>query len=230
MTNRAGHRGDSVESTLPGRSSRASGRRVLAAVVFAALTATVGAAGMPAADAAPFQRPECPTLVAAPHTTFTLSRGYAPGSVATFTADSGYALVGQATLRCRGNRSWSGPAPTARGTGSVTVTPNTGLVDGQNVTIAMTGFPALGTVGWCQGVALAPASASNCGGPIRTGQADASGSVNDPSYPVARIIFIPTLNRTVDCAVEACVIGAADVTDLPGSVANADLTFSTTST
>ena len=173
-----------------------------------------------------FNRRECPTLLAAPHTSFTLSRGYAVGSVATFTADSGYALVGRATLRCRGDRSWSGPVPTAEGTGSVTVTPATGLVDGQTVTVTMSGFPASGTVGWCQGVPVEPASTSNCGGPVRTGQTDASGGLIDPSYPVARFIFVPTLGRTVDCAAETCVIGAADVTDIPGSVANAYLAFS----
>jgi Neocarzinostatin family/Sushi repeat (SCR repeat) len=172
--------------------------------------------------------PECPTLVAAPHTSFTLSNGYAVGSVATFTADSGYALVGPTSLRCRGDGSWSGPVPTAEGTGSVTVTPNTGLVDGQTVTVTLAGFPALGTVGWCQGVPVEPASSSNCGGPIRTGQTDASGGLTDPSYPVARFIFVPTLGRTVDCAAETCVIGAADVTDIPGSVANAYLSFSDT--
>lgn len=173
-------------------------------------------------------RPECPTLVAAPHTSFTLSNGDAAGSVATFTANSGYALVGPTSLRCRGDGSWSGPVPTAVGTGSITVTPNTGLVDGQLVTVTLAGFPALGTVGWCQGVPVEPASASNCGGPIRTGQTDASGGLIDPSYPVARFIFVPTLGRTVDCAAETCIIGAADVTDIPGSVANAELSFSDT--
>ncbi len=88
-----------------------------------------------------FYRPECPTLVAARHTGFALSQGYAVGSMATFTADSGYALVGSPSLRCRADRSWSGPVPTAAGTGSVIVTPSTGLVDGQSVTVALIGVP-----------------------------------------------------------------------------------------
>jgi hypothetical protein len=175
-----------------------------------------------------FYRPECPTLVAARHTSFTLSRGYAVGSQATFAADSGYALVGSPSLRCRADRSWSGPVPAAAGTGSVVVTPSDGLLDGQTVTVTLSGFPALGTVGWCQAVVGAgAASASNCGGPVRTAQADASGRVTDPAYPVARFIAVPALGRTVDCAdpAEDCVMGAADISDVAGSAVTAPLSF-----
>jgi alpha-tubulin suppressor-like RCC1 family protein len=47
-----------------------------------------------------FYRLECPTLSAAPHTDFSLTNGYGRGSVATFTAEPGYALAGAATLEC----------------------------------------------------------------------------------------------------------------------------------
>ncbi|HET6953077.1 MAG TPA: hypothetical protein VFI47_22035 [Acidimicrobiales bacterium] len=176
-----------------------------------------------------FRRPECPTLIAARHTRFSLSRGYAVLSRATFTADSGYALVGAASLRCLPDRTWSGPVPTAVGTGVVTVTPGTGLVDGQTVSVALSGFPASGSVAWCQGVLTGgPASQGNCGGPIRQGSTDAAGAHTDPAYPVARMIYVAALGRVVDCAdpAEACVIGAADIGDIPGSaVASAPLGF-----
>ena len=38
----------------------------------------------------------------------------------------------------------------------MTVTPNTGLVDRQVVTVTLTGWPALGTVPWCQGIQHTP--------------------------------------------------------------------------
>jgi hypothetical protein len=175
-----------------------------------------------------FYRPECPTLIAARHTGFTLSNGYARGSVATFTADSGYALVGTATLQCGRGQTWDGPLPTATGTGAVTASPDTGLVDGQLVVVTMSGFPAGGNLGWCQGaLSTGPPSAGNCGGPIRQGQADANGTLTDPSYPVARFIFVPALNRVVDCAdpAESCIMGAADTTDVAGSAVATTLTF-----
>ncbi len=173
-----------------------------------------------------FYRGECPALVAAPHTSFTLSDGYARHSVAQFSADSGYALVGSSSLVCGSRLTWSGPVPTARGTGSVVVTPHTGLVDGQLVTVVMSGFATAATLGWCEGlVSTEPASPGLCGGPIRTGTADVNGRLTDPAYPIARFIFVPAVGRVVDCAVEACAIGAADISDIPASVATAPITF-----
>jgi alpha-tubulin suppressor-like RCC1 family protein len=180
-----------------------------------------------------FYRPECPTLLAARHTSFTLSEGYARGSVASFAADSGYALVGAATLVCGRDLTWSGEVPAAAGTGAVTVVPDTGLVDGQLVEVRMTGFPAGGSVGWCQAaLAPGPPSASDCGGPVRLGQADAGGSLTDPGYAVARFIEVPALGRVVDCAdpAETCVLGAADITDVGASAATATITFSSPGT
>jgi len=172
-----------------------------------------------------FYRRECPALVAAPHTSITLADGYAQRSVADFSADSGYALIGSSSLVCRNDLSWSGPVPTARGTGSVTVAPHDGLVDGQAVTVTMSGFAPSATLGWCEGTVATPASPSLCGGPIRTGTADAHGTLTDSAYPVARFIFVPALGRVVDCAHEACAIGAADAADLAASAAFAPITF-----
>jgi alpha-tubulin suppressor-like RCC1 family protein len=61
-----------------------------------------------------FYRPECPTLIAAPHTSFTLADGYAIGSTASFFADPGFMLDGSATLTCLTDSTWSGSVPTAR--------------------------------------------------------------------------------------------------------------------
>jgi len=60
-----------------------------------------------------FYRTECPTLIAAAHTTFTLTNGYAVGSVAMFAADSGYTLVGGNLRNCQANATWDGSVPTA---------------------------------------------------------------------------------------------------------------------
>jgi alpha-tubulin suppressor-like RCC1 family protein len=63
-----------------------------------------------------FFRPECPTVIAAPHTTFTLADGYAVGSVAMFAPDAGFRLVGSPTSTCRSDLTWSTPVPTATAT------------------------------------------------------------------------------------------------------------------
>ena len=56
---------------------------------------------------------QCPALVASPHTSFTLSNGLLIGSVATFSADAGYVLVGSASVTCQLGGVWSGSVPTA---------------------------------------------------------------------------------------------------------------------
>lgn len=49
----------------------------------------------------------------------------------------------------------------------------------------------------------------------------------NPSYPVARFIFVPAFNRIVDCAdpAESCILGAAETTDVAGSAVATTLTF-----
>jgi hypothetical protein len=175
-----------------------------------------------------FYRSECPTLIAKPHTNFTLTNGYALRSIATFTAEPGYALVASSTLQCGPDRTWNGESPTTVTTGRVVVTPDTNLMDGQTVMVALSGFAPSATLGWCEAVvATVPASPGLCGGPIRVGTADAHGALTDSAYPVARNMYVPALARSVDCATptEHCVLGAADVTDIVASVASAELTF-----
>ncbi len=123
---------------------------------------------------------------------------------------------------------WDGAPPPTVTTGHVVVTPSTGLTDGQSVAVALSGFAPSAPLGWCQAVvASVPAGSGLCGGPIRTGTADSTGALNDPSYPLARNIYVPALGRWVDCAnpAEHCVLGAADVRDVGASVAVADLGF-----
>ncbi|HEY7071313.1 MAG TPA: neocarzinostatin apoprotein domain-containing protein [Acidimicrobiales bacterium] len=180
----------------------------------------------PIAVSGSFHRPECPALIPARHTTFTLTNGYAIGTRATFAATSGYALTGPADLRCQPNATWDGTAPGSLTTGTVTASPDTGLVDGQAVSVTLTGWPALGTVPWCQGIQHTPAGIGDCGnsrlnfaGPDETGTA-VTGLL------VTRVMFVPTLGRTVDCAVEPiCVIAATDLQDIPGSVRYAPISF-----
>jgi alpha-tubulin suppressor-like RCC1 family protein len=173
-----------------------------------------------------FHRPECVTLIPAPHTTFTLTNGYALGSRATFAANSGYMLTGPADLRCQPAGTWTGPEPPAVGTGRVTVTPSTALVDRQVVTVTLTGWPALGTVPWCQGIQHTPADIGDCGNNrLMFSTADATGTIVT-TFSVDRVMSVPTLGRTVDCAVEPiCVIAATDIQDIVGSVRYAPLSF-----
>ncbi len=180
----------------------------------------------PIAVSGSFHRPECPALIPAEHTLFTLTNGYAIGSRATFAATSGSALTGPADLRCQSNSTWNGTPPGAAGTGMVSATPNTGLVDGQQVTVTLTGWPALGTVPWCQGIQHTPAGIGDCGNSrLDFARPDENGSVVTGLF-VSRAMFVPTLGRTVDCAVEPiCVIAATDIQDIPGSVRYAPISF-----
>jgi hypothetical protein len=110
----------------------------------------------------------------------------------------------------------------------VVVTPSTGLIDGQSVDVSLSGFAPSATLGWCQAVvASVPAGPGLCGGPIRTGTADANGALVDPAYPLARNIYVPALGHSVDCAdpAERCVLAAADVRDIAASAATAPLAF-----
>ena len=54
---------------------------------------------------------------------------------------------------------------------------------------------------------------------------DAAGTFADPAYPVRRFILVPSLGRTVDCAFEACTIGAAEESDIAGTAAYASISF-----
>jgi hypothetical protein len=108
------------------------------------------------------------------------------------------------------------------GTPSVTVTPSTGLVDGQ--TVAITGS------GWTPGHSVALCEGGNEGG----GGDDGTGCNNGPhalvtvnnagnfsgSLVITSEVFVPTLSATIDCTDEfdQCWAGAADSLHLTQAV------------
>jgi hypothetical protein len=107
----------------------------------------------------------------------------------------------------------------------VTVVPDTGLLDGQVVTVTLSGWPARGTVPWCQAVVFGVASPSNCGNTLVFSSTDAFGTAS-ASYIVRRVMFVPSVGRNVDCAVEPiCVMAATDFQDIEGSVRLTPLSF-----
>ena len=91
-----------------------------------------------------------------------------------------------------------GPRSPAR---TLIVTPSTGLVDGQSVTIGGAGFTPSGSVLYCQAFENVPPGTSYCGGPVEHVLASGSGEFSVP-YTVRRLVFFPNLGRTVDSAVE----------------------------
>jgi hypothetical protein len=115
-------------------------------------------------------------------------------------------------------------APAAAAAPALTVTPRHNLRDGKTVTVDISGFPANAQFGYCEGVFNPNGTGpGDCGGPLRGGFTDGTGAA-EVTYTVARKIFVPSLNRTVDCAVETCSIGAAN-DDLTAAAAQT-ITFS----
>jgi hypothetical protein len=111
--------------------------------------------------------------------------------------------------------------------GSIAVTPNSGLADGQIVSVEGTGWSPGAAVGYCQGVSIDPADPSNCdGGNYSTVTPDNAGSFT-VAVTLTRIVYIPRLGVFLDCADPAtqCVIGAADIGDVVNTVAYAPITF-----
>jgi hypothetical protein len=102
-----------------------------------------------------------------------------------------------------------------------------GLVDGQTVTVAGSGWSPGALIGYCQGLQTEPADPSNCDhGDFSTVNADSGGSFSVP-VTLKRIVYVPRLGVLVDCADPStpCVIGAADAADVPNTAAFASLTF-----
>jgi Neocarzinostatin family len=116
---------------------------------------------------------------------------------------------------------WATPAFAAR---SLTVTPSTGLVELDSVRIAGTGFNPNAQVGYCQGFASGSPTPGDCGTPIGSINTSAAGDFS-AQQTVRRFIHVPSLGRTVDCASESCVIGAAETSDVAGTVVLAPISF-----
>jgi hypothetical protein len=114
----------------------------------------------------------------------------------------------------------AGTSARAQTTRTLTITPDTGLTDGDTVTLHGTGFTPFSAVYYCEGVFGASPTAADCGtGPFST-NADASGEFTAP-FSVDRVMNIG-VHGSVDCAQPGanCGIGAEDFfAPEPGAVA-----------
>jgi protocatechuate 3,4-dioxygenase beta subunit len=99
----------------------------------------------------------------------------------------------------------------AQTTSTLTVTPDTGLVDRDVVALHGTGFTPSATVFFCQGVDDGTPDPSDCGAPIQSALADAAGEFS-ANYTVRRFMTPSSVGATIDCAQPSanCVIGALD--------------------
>ena len=103
-------------------------------------------------------------------------------------------------------------SPTGAATRTLTVTPDSGLVDSQVVALAGTGFTPNSTIYFCQGVDTGAPGPNDCGS-ISTAPSNGSGEFS-ANYTVHR--FVTTANSgEVDCASASphCVMGASDYFD-----------------
>ncbi len=103
-------------------------------------------------------------------------------------------------------------------------------MDGQTVAVDGAGFSPNVAVAYCQAIQRASPSVNDCanGGIAGSATTVSSGDFSGGSVFVRRLIFVPSLGRTVNCAVESCVIGAAEFTGfevIPGTVAYAPISF-----
>jgi hypothetical protein len=104
-------------------------------------------------------------------------------------------------------------------TPAITSTPSTGLVDGQTVTLAGTGFSAGGGIFFCQGILTGHTpSPADCGDTITSTQADATGSFSI-SVTVHRFLVVVGTG-VIDCAQpqSTCAFGADDLSLSTGIV------------
>ncbi len=112
--------------------------------------------------------------------------------------------------------------------GSVTVVPSSGLHDGDTVSISGSGWVPNSIVGICEGVPQQPTDISECNNEVvpTTVGADGSGNIN-VMFHVMRVIYVPALGRTVDCAqsTEPCAIGVAEYNDIAGTAVTSALNF-----
>jgi hypothetical protein len=87
------------------------------------------------------------------------------------------------------------------------------------------GFNPSVEVGFCQAIVTASPSQSDCGVPVHLAFSSESGEFSG-DYTVRQSMFVASLGRTVNCWVEACVIGAAETSNVAGTATySAPLTF-----
>ena len=94
-------------------------------------------------------------------------------------------------------------------TRTITVAPNTGLADGDTVTVSGTNFGARSSIAMCEGII----SPSLCGGPVHTTTADVNGHFQT-TMGVDRFLVVVGVG-VIDCAQpqSSCGIGALDLTN-----------------
>jgi Carboxypeptidase regulatory-like domain/Neocarzinostatin family len=114
-------------------------------------------------------------------------------------------------------------AQTAR---TLTVTPDTDLVDGDVVALHGTGFTPSATVFFCQAVDDGTPGPDDCGVPYQSVQADSAGEFV-ANYTVARFMSPASVGATIDCAQPSanCFIGASDFLASTPGFAFASITF-----
>lgn len=168
-----------------------------------------------------FHRPECPTVVPNPDTSFTSTDGYAVGSSLLFTADPGFVLSGATSLTCQADLTFDSTAPTATPSSTITIDPPSGIHGGDDIGLVLSGFAPETDIGWCQAVDDSPTGTGNCSA-INLGTTDATGSLAT-TLRVDRFIHAPGPARWADCAAETCLLGAAAVNDLEGTAVTVPL-------
>jgi hypothetical protein len=114
----------------------------------------------------------------------------------------------------------------AQTTRTLTVTPDSGLVDGDVVTLHGTGFTPSDTVFFCQGVEDGSPDPGDCGAGIGSAQANAAGEF-DASFTVQRFISPSNVGVTIDCAQPSanCRFGASDFFSSAAGFAFAPISF-----
>jgi neocarzinostatin family protein/carboxypeptidase family protein len=113
----------------------------------------------------------------------------------------------------------------AQTTRTLTVTPDSGLSDGDAVTLHGTGFTPSESVFYCEGVVDSSPDPGDCGTSAESIFADSSGEFTT-SFNVQRFIT-PSSRAPVDCAQPdaACGIGAADFFSSGGAIVLTPITF-----
>lgn len=116
-----------------------------------------------------------------------------------------------------------GPAP-AFAQGSLSVTPDSALLDGETVALEGTGFNPGVYVGICEAINDGSPGQDDCGAQIPVTLTSASGAFSG-AYVVHRFIQPPSVGRVVDCLIESCFMGAAEESDIAGTATFTAITF-----
>ncbi len=117
----------------------------------------------------------------------------------------------------------SSPAAAAA---QLTVTPATGLIDLQAVQVEATGFRPGALVGACQTIVGAASSDDCASETLVWGPSSATGTMS-LTVTVRRFVYIPSLDRTVDCTdpAERCAIAAAEAFDIAATIVDLPIAF-----